>query len=229
MAKRKSLTETIIEMTPEDISTKDISELRRYYKALRTTIGKRRSAFDKADLYSYAIEGYDKSVAQNPNIPLKKMTINRLRREVMYAIKALTGETSTVAGAREVYREQDIRIFGQIPGTNLPEYTMSKAERKAYWDEYDEWRGNKDIQALALESDQQQTALADIFFGGLVKRELFESDLKGTEAGQELIRFTEIEKASRGQALLNYLTSIKHEKERQEFRANVYTGSGSDF
>lgn len=229
MAKKKSLTQQIIEMSTGEIQTKSESELRRYYRALKTALGRRKSEFRKKDEISEAFEAYAKKVGQNPNVPLNKMKLGRLRREVAYLVSALSAKTSTLEGAREVHRLQDISIFGAIAGTNQPQRQMTPEERKIFWREFENWQRDERISSLALASSQEQSQLADLMFGGPVRRELFEPELKGTEAGLELVRLTDYSDAARGEALLNYLTTLKHEQEEREFMPNVYSGFGSNF
>ena len=229
--KRKKLTktETIVQWTEAELNGKDRAQLQTAYKTLKTTYGKRKKAFQKEGEFSYAIDRYEREMKKSPKIPVKNMTINRLRREVAMLQHMFRGETSTLAGAEEAYREQDIRIFGAVPGTNIPNFRMSAEAREAYWNAYDEWRSDERIQGLHMGSSQEQSNLADIMFGGGVKKKFFFDNLDGTVEGEEYVRFADLSKAEQGTALYNYLKNIKDVKERAEFMPNVYTGRGSNF
>lgn len=232
MAKRKkklTKSEALIQLTEKELNAMTKVDLARAYKTLRTTYGKRKSAFQKADEFSYAIERYEREVAKSPKIPVSKMTRSRLAREVAMLRHMLQGETATVEGAREQYRLQDIRLFGKIEGTELPQFSMSSSAREAFWDAYDEWQRDPKIMGLGLQSGEEQRQLADIMFSGLTKRKNFFPELEGTEEGDELVRFTELPKSEQGGALYNYLAAFKRGRERMEFAPNVYTGRGSNF
>ena len=213
MAKRKkklTLTEAVINMTDEELNAASKEELQRYYRAMRTTVGKRRRQFEDENEFSYAIDYYDKLVRQNPNIPLAKMTLGRLRREIKYLTSALTSETITGAGARKVHREQDLRIFGRISGTQPPQRTMTNEERKTFWSFYNEWQsqyGN----VTGLSSSQVQRSLADLMF----------SQQNDSFWGETFVSQLEM--------LTDYAREVAEEAERTGFMPNVFTGRGSDF
>lgn len=161
---RKSLTQKILEMSDKEISQQNEKTLRKYYKSMRTALGKRMKTFEKADEFSYAFQRYERETKKEIPMKITEMGENRLRKEVFRLKQFFEAETSTVAGAQEVHRKQDISIFGAIPGTNIPNKTMSSTEREEYWNLYEQWYKQEYENNPQLQSGEIRTTLADLMF-----------------------------------------------------------------
>ena len=163
---RKSVTQKVLEMSFEDIGQQNKSTLAKYYKSMRSALGKRMKTFREAGEFSHAYNVYEREFKKEIPMKVSEMTQGRLQKEVVRLKKFFESETSTVAGSEEVNRRQDLMIFGAIPGTNIPNRTMSAEERKEYWNLYDEWYAQEYETHPKLQSSEIQNILADLMFAG---------------------------------------------------------------
>ena len=163
---RKSITQKVLEMSIEDIGKQNKSTLMKYYKSMRSALGKRMKTFREAGEFSHAYNVYEREFKKEIPMKVSEMTQGRLQKEVVRLKKFFEGETSTVEGAQEVNRRQDVMIFGAIPGTNIPNRTMSVTERKEYWDLFDEWYAQEYETHPKLQSSEIQNTLADLMYAG---------------------------------------------------------------
>lgn len=161
---RKSITQKVLEMSIEDIGQQNKSTLAKYYKSMRSALGKRMKTFREAGEFSHAYNVYEREFKKEIPMKVSEMTQGRLQKEVVRLKKFFEGETSTVEGAQEVNRRQDVMIFGAIPGTNIPNRTMSVTERKEYWDLFDEWYAQEYETHPKLQSSEIQNTLADLMY-----------------------------------------------------------------
>ena len=163
---RKSITQKVLEMSIEDIGQQNKSTLAKYYKSMRSALGKRMKTFREAGEFSHAYNVYEREFKKEIPMKVSEMTQGRLQKEVVRLKKFFESETSTVEGSEEVNRRQDIMIFGSIPGTNIPNRTMSAEERKEYWNLYEEWYNQEYKKHPELQSSEIQNILADLMFAG---------------------------------------------------------------
>ena len=161
---RKSITQKVLEMSIEDISQQNKSTLAKYYKSMRSALGKRMKTFREAGEFSHAYNVYEREFKKEIPMKVSEMAQGRLQKEVVRLKKFFEGETSTVEGAQEVNRRQDVMIFGAIPGTDIPNRTMSVTERKEYWDLFDEWYAQEYETHPKLQSSEIQNTLADLMY-----------------------------------------------------------------
>ena len=161
---RKSITQKVLEMSIEDIGQQNKSTLAKYYKSMRSALGKRMKTFREAGEFSHAYNVYEREFKKEIPMKVSEMTQGRLQKEVVRLKKFFEGKTSTVEGAQEVNRRQDVMIFGAIPGTNIPNRTMSVTERKEYWDLFDEWYAQEYETHPKLQSSEIQNTLADLMY-----------------------------------------------------------------
>ena len=161
---RKSITQKVLEMSFEDIGQQNKSTLAKYYKSMRSSLGKRMKTFREAGEFSHAYNVYEREFKKEIPMKVSEMTQGRLQKEVVRLKKFFEGETSTVEGAQEVNRRQDVMIFGAIPGTDIPNRTMSVTERKEYWDLFDEWYAQEYETHPKLQSSEIQNTLADLMY-----------------------------------------------------------------
>ena len=163
---RKSITQKVLEMSIEDIGQQNKSTLAKYYKSMRSALGKRMKTFREAGEFSHAYNVYEREFKKEIPMKVSEMTQGRLQKEVVRLKKFFEGETSTVEGAQEVNRRQDVMIFGAIPGTNIPNRTMSVTEREEYWNLFDEWYEQEYENHPQLQSGEIQNTLADLMYAG---------------------------------------------------------------
>ena len=206
---RKSVTQKVLEMSIEDIGQQNKSTLAKYYKSMRSALGKRMKTFREAGEFSHAYNVYEREFKKEIPMKVSEMTQGRLQKEVVRLKKFLESETSTVEGAQEVNRRQDVMIFGAIPGTDIPNRTMSADERKEYWNLYDEWYNQEYKKHPELQSSEIQNILADLMFTG-----------KG-EFNSMLL--------TEKMAYLSERASEEHEMDLRRKSSSVLRGKGSNF
>lgn len=206
---RKSITQKVLEMSIEDIGQQNKSTLEKYYKSMRSALGKRMKTFREAGEFSHAYNVYEREFKKEIPMKVSEMTQGRLQKEVVRLKKFFEGETSTVEGAQEVNRRQDVMIFGAIPGTNIPNRTMSVTERKEYWDLFDEWYAQEYETHPKLQSGEIQNTLADLMYAGTGE---FNSMLLTEKL-----------------AFLSERASEEHEMDLRRKSSSVLRGKGSGF
>ena len=206
---RKSITQKVLEMSIEDISLQSKSTLIKYYKSMRTALGKRMKTFREAGEFSHAYNRYEREFKKEIPMKVSEMTQGRLQKEVVRLKKFFEGETSTVEGAQEVNRRQDVMIFGAIPGTNIPNRTMSVTEREEYWNLFDEWYEQEYETHPQLQSGEIQNTLADLMYADTGE---FNSML-----------------LTEKMAFLSERASEEHEMDLRRKSSSVLRGKGSGF
>lgn len=206
---RKSITQKVLEMSFEDIGQQNKSTLAKYYKSMRSALGKRMKTFREAGEFSHAYNVYEREFKKEIPMKVSEMTQGRLQKEVVRLKKFFEGETSTVEGAQEVNRRQDVMIFGSIPGTNIPNRTMSVTERKEYWDLFDEWYAQEYETHPKLQSSEIQNTLADLMYADTGE---FNSML-----------------LTEKMAFLSERASEAHEMDLRRKSSSVLRGKGSNF
>ena len=206
---RKSITQKVLEMSDKDIGQQNKSTLAKYYKSMRTALGVRMKTFREAGEFSHAYNVYEREFKKEIPMKVSEMTQGRLQKEVLLLKKFFEGETSTVEGAQEVNRRQDVMIFGAIPGTNIPNRTMSVTERKEYWDLFDEWYAQEYETHPKLQSSEIQNTLADLMYAGT------------SEFNSMLL--------TEKMAFLSERASEAHEMDLRRKSSSVLRGKGSGF
>ena len=206
---RKSITQKVLEMSIEDIGQQNKSTLAKYYKSMRSALGKRMKTFREAGEFSHAYNVYEREFKKEIPMKVSEMTQGRLQKEVVRLKKFFEGETSTVEGAQEVNRRQDVMIFGAIPGTDIPNRTMSVTERKEYWDLFDEWYAQEYETHPKLQSSEIQNTLADLMYADTGE---FNSML-----------------LTEKMAFLSERASEAHEMDLRRKSSSVLRGKGSNF
>ena len=98
---RKSITQKVLEMSFEDIGQQNKSTLAKYYKSMRSALGKRMKTFREAGEFSHAYNVYEREFKKEIPMKVSEMTQGRLQKEVVRLKKFFEGETSTVEGAQE--------------------------------------------------------------------------------------------------------------------------------
>ena len=131
----KSMSETEI----SKLSTKDGSA-QEMLRQFREKFRYREKAFNRAgkNVYSPALEKMEDYYDRNGERSPEKMTVHQIRSELFHIQEFFKSKTGDVKGAREVMREQDIRIFGENSRGN-PVKRMTIEERTKFWSVYEEF------------------------------------------------------------------------------------------
>ena len=127
------------EMSPSKIGALDEKAAAQLLSQFREKFVMRERAFNRAgrNVYSPAL-GKMQSYYESGVRSTENMTLNKMREELFRIQEFFNSKTGTVKGAREVMREQDIRIFGQTERGN-PRYRMTIEERTQFWSTYEEF------------------------------------------------------------------------------------------
>jgi len=121
----------LINLTPEDMAKLTKRESLTLERRLREATERRIKTLDKQGIRSFAFERY-----LGGSLPTKANSSDS-RQSMQHKIAMyhtfLNAKTSSVAGVRKVWKEQEARIFGKNPGF------QSEDERKRFWSAYDEF------------------------------------------------------------------------------------------
>jgi len=91
-----------------------------------------------SSVYSPALAGMEDFYERVGKKAPSKMTRNQILNEIFNLQGFFQAESSTVAGARKIQREQDIRIFGETP-SGRPKKRMTLKQREKFWSIYNEF------------------------------------------------------------------------------------------
>ena len=179
MARRPQY-ETLIDTPYEELSSLKlengaIEKLSHYVNILRRGLKIRMAKFEKTGEYSYV---FDKIEGANlKNVPASQIGAGRtakerrnlLLQEIARYQSILEAKSATVEGAREINREQDIRIFG-VDESGKPRDTFTKDERREYWSLYEEYEKYDPTYGSRYGSETTQQVIADLYRSGSVDR-----------------------------------------------------------
>lgn len=129
-----------------------LRSMRQAFKQREKTLGNTWSPARDA-MQSY----YEKHVQKAPSRMRKDSSIAELKRLNQF----FNSKTSTVKGAREVMREQDIRIFG-ADEAGKPRQRLTRKQRDFMWAGYQEFLTGADTAALAGRSYAQRQQAAGL-------------------------------------------------------------------
>ena len=135
-------------------------------KQFREKFRYREKAFNRAgkNVYSPALEKMESYYDRNGERSPEEMTVHQIRSELFHIQEFFKSKASDVKGAREVMREQDIRIFGEN-SRGMPLKRMTIEERTKFWSVYDEFlRTYKNAEAI-YGSEKIQQYLGSITIG----------------------------------------------------------------
>lgn len=157
----KSMTETEI----SKLSTKDGSA-QEMLRQFREKFRYREKAFNRAgkNVYSPALEKMEDYYDRNGERSPEKMTVHQIRSELFHIQEFFKSKTGDVKGAREVMREQDIRIFGENSRGN-PVKRMTMEERTKFWSVYEEFLSTYKNAEAIYGSEKIQQYLGSLTLG----------------------------------------------------------------
>lgn len=164
----------------------------------------------KKNVYSPALEKMEEYYEKNGATPVSKISRNKAINEIARIQEFFNAKTSSVKGAREVMRQQDIRIYGKNELGN-PVHRMTVEKRAKYWSVYDEFLSTYKNAEAIFGSDKIQQ-----FLGERVTKKKAKFIKDGISA-DEL------------QAIFDNLTANLEDEEDGQFRGNVYSGRGDDY
>ena len=157
----KSMSETEI----SKLSTKDGSA-QEMLRQFREKFRYREKAFNRAgkNVYSPALEKMEDYYDRNGERSPEKMTVHQIRSELFHIQEFFKSKTGDVKGAREVMREQDIRIFGENARGN-PVKRMTIEERTKFWSVYEEFLSTYKNAEAVYGSEKIQQYLGSLTVG----------------------------------------------------------------
>lgn len=209
---RKTITyEEIRKLSSTELGKMSKSQLVDLVRRVRVKNQTRLEQLEKASsVYSPAGEKMRAFYESNGEKSPSKMTRNQMLGELFASQSFHSAQTSTVAGARKVAREQDIRIFGAKP-SGAPRAKMTREQRTKFWSLYGEFQRLYKNAEYLYGSNRIQQALGQM--------------IKGDKA--KSISNLSVEELD---SLFNYLQSeMQEEQGGYEFDdANVYSGRWTD-
>lgn len=157
----KSMSETEI----SKLSTKDGSA-QEMLRQFREKFRYREKAFNRAgkNVYSPALEKMEDYYDRNGERSPEKMNVHQIRSELFHIQEFFKSKTGDVKGAREVMREQDIRIFGENSRGN-PVKRMTIEERTKFWSVYEEFLSTYKNAEAIYGSEKIQQYLGSLTIG----------------------------------------------------------------
>lgn len=147
------------------LSTKDGSA-QEMLRQFREKYRYREKAFSRAgkNVYSPALEKMEDYYDRNGERSPEKMTVHQIRSELFHIQEFFKSKTGDVKGAREVMREQDIRIFGEN-SRGRPVRRMTIEERTKFWSVYEEFLSTYKNAEAVYGSEKIQQYLGSLTIG----------------------------------------------------------------
>ena len=199
-------------LTPSEIGKMSKSQSVDLLRKMRTKFQTRNKQLEKAGgiVYSPALEKMD-AYYEDGRKSLSKITMNQAKSEIFQLQDFFKAETSTVAGARKVMKEQDARIFGTTP-KGTPKKRMTVEQRTKFWSFYKEFLNTYKTAEYIYGSNKIQQFLGDMFIKS--KR----GNCSSTELSEENFN-----------SLLSSLQLSIEEQEEYEYGDNdVFSGNWND-
>lgn len=128
----KAKLKDLLSLKPSDIGKFSKSQSKALEKRLYAAAQRRLNTVYKQGLRSYAAEKY--FGAERPSKPSGSSSIYALKHRVTVLKEFLNAKTSTAAGIKKVFKEEEIRIFGKN-GLGF----QSEEERQRFWNAYMEF------------------------------------------------------------------------------------------
>lgn len=209
---RKTITyEEIRKLSTTELNKMSKSQMADLIRRVRVKNHIRLEQLEKvSSVYSPAYEKLMGFYQVNGEKAPSRMTRNQMLAEIYASQTFHSAKTSTIAGARKVAKEQDIRIFGSTP-SGRPKARMTRDQRARFWAIYAEFTLTYKNMEYLYGSNRIQQALGEMIKGNKTKK-------SGSLSVEDF------------EALLNILEeSQKEEQGEYEFDdANVYSGRWTD-
>lgn len=163
MAKKNLISQTLVNMASSDIKSLKAKEAKAMVREAREAIAKATAALEKASytktgkqsptFYSSAYENLSEWIGEH--FKTRSIAPSKLKRvdavaELQAYKKFFGAKSSTVAGAREIMKQQDARIFG-VDASGKPLKRMTRTQRENFWSLYDEFITGDTTAALAYQ------------------------------------------------------------------------------
>lgn len=144
----------ITEMTKSEIRKMTAKEAKELLGAVRQEVNERMEKLGRASSKNFYSAEYEHQKDWiSDHFESQKKSPSRLRREeavaeLQRARDFLNAKSSTVAGAREIIRQQDERIFGINEKTGKPNARLTRDQREMFWDLYDEFLAGDSTESI---------------------------------------------------------------------------------
>lgn len=191
------------------MSKKDVVQL---LNQVRHKFNIRQGQFEKAgkNVYSPALEKMEEYYKENGTTPPSKISRNKAINEISNIQEFFNSKTSDVKGAREVMRQQDIRIFGET-ASGRPQHRMTVEQRTKFWSLYNEFTSTyKNAEAIFGSNKIQQ------YLGQMSIKKKGRFSQTGMSA-EDL------------QSIFDDLGANEEDEGDDYFHGNVFSGRGDDY
>lgn len=133
----------------EDIATMSKQALEKFLKKVIQQTNRRLVSLNRQNVDSFAAYKLGEELKNFSPEQLGTMTRQKLSSVISAYHDFWSARSSTAQGAKQINKEQDIRIFGavqNIRGEDYPIYQMTEEQRRLFWATYMEfYNQNKDI------------------------------------------------------------------------------------
>lgn len=217
----KNLSKNDIENLSRTQAQDLLRSMRQAFQQREKTLGRDRidSEGNRMGTWSPAAQAmekfYDDRKIKSPSKTRKNSAIAELKRLNDF----FNSKTSTVGGAREVMRQQDMRIFGEgedILGnpTGKPAQRLTRSQRDFMWAGYEEFLAGADTSAIAARNYNRRQQAAGLVVKSLKGKKLTLNDFM-TKLKNVLTQMEDIESGV--------------EVEDADPIAELLSGTGDDF
>lgn len=151
---------------PEDIGSMSKKQIMSLLRQVRSLYKKRAQTFEKYSdtVWSPAYEKVKDYYDEKGFRDVSSITRNQALNEIFSVQSFFQAESSTLAGARRIAREQDVRIFGET-ASGKPKHRMSVKQRSIFWTLYSEFTNQFKTSATVFGSNAIQQYLGEIVNG----------------------------------------------------------------
>lgn len=153
-------------LSPEEIGSMSKKEVFALLRAVRSLYKSRAKTFEKyresvwSPAYEQAKSYYDEKGFRS----VPSLTRNQALNEIFNVQQFFQAESGTLAGARRIAKEQDVRIFGSTK-SGAPKHKMSVEQRSNFWSLYNEFINTFKTSATVFGSNAIQQYLGEIVRG----------------------------------------------------------------
>lgn len=165
----KNLSQNDIESLSRTQAQDLLRSMRQAFQQREKTLGRDRidSEGNRMGTWSPAAESmekfYENREIKSPSRTRKDSAVAELKRLNNF----FNAKTSTVRGAREVMRQQDLRIFGEKENafgkpTGQPAQRLTRQQRDFMWSGYQEFLSGSDTAAIAARSYEKRQQAAGL-------------------------------------------------------------------
>lgn len=162
--------DTVKNLDPAEISKLSKSQMIDLLRKVRSLYQRREKQLErvKDSVFSPALDKMKDYYDENKQQALSRISRAKAYNEIMRIQEFFRARTSDVKGAREVQREQDIRVYGE-GATGKPLHRLTIDQRTKFWEFYNEYIKTYKNEEFIYGSNQLQQYIGDIYIASKKK------------------------------------------------------------